>query len=45
MELMIVALILFLALVVAWIVLPGTVMTAAAQESSEPLSVPAGQTA
>jgi hypothetical protein len=42
---MIVAFILFLALVVAWVVLPGTVMAAGVQESTEPLSVSVPQTA
>lgn len=46
MTLVIVALALFLALVVAWVVLPGSAMAAPAQESTEPLSVnAAGQTA
>jgi hypothetical protein len=45
MTLMIVALILFLGLVAAWIVLPGSVMAAPVQESTEPLSVHASQTA
>ena len=46
MALIIVALLLFLALVVSWVVLPGSAMAASAQESAEPLPVnAAGQVA
>jgi hypothetical protein len=45
MALIIVSLILFLAMVVAWIALPSGAMIAPAQESSEPLIVAPGQTA
>ena len=45
MGLIIVSLILFLALVVAWVVLPGSAMTVSAHESSEPLPITSGQTA
>ncbi len=39
MALVIVALILFLAMVVAWVALPGSAMTAPAQDNPEPLTV------
>jgi hypothetical protein len=39
MGLAIVALFLFLAMVAAWVVLPGSAMTAPVQESTEPLPV------
>jgi hypothetical protein len=45
MGLIIVSLILFLALVVAWVVLPGSAMIVPAQESAEPLPMTSGQTA
>lgn len=45
MALIIVSLILFLAMVVAWVALPGSAMVSPAQDSSEPLAVPSGQTA
>ncbi|HEU5103939.1 MAG TPA: hypothetical protein VFU22_33215 [Roseiflexaceae bacterium] len=46
MALTIVALALFLAMVVAWVVLPGSAMVTPAQESSEPLAAnAASQTA
>ena len=45
MTLMIVALLLFLAMVAAWVVLPGGAIAAPVQESAEPLNVTAGQVA
>ena len=38
MGLMIVALLLFLAMVITWVVLPGSAMVAPVQESTEPLA-------
>jgi hypothetical protein len=37
MALTIIALLLFLGMVIAWVVLPGSLMVATAQESTEPL--------
>jgi hypothetical protein len=45
MTLMIVALLLFLAMVAAWVVLPGGAIAAPVQESAESLTVPASQAA
>jgi hypothetical protein len=46
MSLVIVALLLFLALVIAWVVLPGSVVAGEVQESLDPMPVnAAGQTA
>jgi hypothetical protein len=45
MTLMIIALLLFLAQVAAWIVLPGSAIAAPVQESAEPLTVTASQVA
>jgi hypothetical protein len=45
MALTIVALILFLAMVVAWAILPGSAMVAPVQESAEPLTASAASQA
>jgi hypothetical protein len=45
MTLMIIALLLFLAQVAAWVVLPGSAIAAPVQETAEPLNVTASQVA